>query len=397
MMKILMTSHFYKPSWESGGVTRVSYELATELSKLGHDVTVYTTNMSLKDYNVPLHTETIVDGVKVYYFDNLRRIFKTTLLSFPYRAPFLIKKHIREFDIIHIHEYRSFMNLCVTHYARKYHIPYVIQGHGSMPVELPGQNRMFILFKRIFDILFGKKMLSGLKIGLSLSPDEENDFLRLGIPKDKIQFLPNGINESEFSSLPDKSEFRIKHQIDDETKIILFLGRLHKTKGLDLLVDAFSLVCKEQKKVLLVLAGPDGGMLEILRQKTLEYNIDNQVLFLGPVFGNDKIETYRTADIFVLTSEYEIYSLSVIEAMACGIPVLITDNLSAAQFFKNHGGYSCSRSPEEIAKKLEIILSDKSGKLDNAVNLQRQVIMNELTWNNISQDLVKLYNTVLKK
>ena len=107
-MKILQVTPFFKPMWESGGVARVAYEISKNLLDNGNDVTVYTTNRSMTPQDVETNKLSMVDGLKVYYFENLRKFIPwTTIPIIPYYLPFMAKKQIKNFDIIHIHEHRS--------------------------------------------------------------------------------------------------------------------------------------------------------------------------------------------------------------------------------------------------------------------------------------------------
>jgi len=128
-MRILQVTQFFKPMWEAGGVVRVAYEISKHLKERGHEVTVYTTNRCSRPTNIETNKSIDVEGMKVYYFENLRKYFSLgTLKVIPYYLPFIARKQIKEFDIIHIHEHRTILAVIVHHYAKKIWNPICFAG-----------------------------------------------------------------------------------------------------------------------------------------------------------------------------------------------------------------------------------------------------------------------------
>ena len=105
-------------------------------------------------------------------------------------------------------------------------------------------------------------------------------------------------------------------------RILLFLGRLNKIKGLDTLVIAFKQVIEESKNVILVIAGPDDGYLDSLKNLVCSLKISDNVLLVGPLYGDDKLAAYVDADVYVLPSTYETFPVTILEAYACSKPVI---------------------------------------------------------------------------
>ena len=135
-MKILQVTPFFKPLWESGGVARVAYDISRNLHENGHEITVYTTNRSIYPNDLPTNRATCVDGMNVYYFENLRKYIPgMTPPVMPYRMPAVARREIAQFDIIHIHDHRTLLTVIASHYARKYGVPYVLQAHGALPQD----------------------------------------------------------------------------------------------------------------------------------------------------------------------------------------------------------------------------------------------------------------------
>ena len=116
-MKILQVTNFFKPSWEAGGPPRVVYEISKKLVERGHEVTVYTTDGFKYRLNVEKNKPIDVDGIRVYYFRNLSSyLTRKWILPILYYLPMIAKKEIKEFDIIHIHEYRTFLAIITLYF-----------------------------------------------------------------------------------------------------------------------------------------------------------------------------------------------------------------------------------------------------------------------------------------
>lgn len=119
---------------------------------------------------------------------------------------------------------------------------------------------------------------------------------------------------------------------------MLYLGRIHRIKGIDILVRAFAEVIEKLDNVSLVVVGPDDGYLGELEALIRVLKIENNVLIIGPLYGRDNLEAYVDADVYVLPSRYEIWGITVFEAMACGTPIILTENCGIAEHFKDKAG-----------------------------------------------------------
>ena len=145
-MKILEVTSFFKPSWEAGGIARVSYEISKRFAEK-HEVTVYTTDGFKSRLKVQKNRSIQVDNMSVYYFSNLSNYLASKNICIPYLLPYVVKKDIQQFDIIHIHSFRSILAVVIWYYAKKYNIPYVLQAHGSvLPISQKQSFKKICLF-----------------------------------------------------------------------------------------------------------------------------------------------------------------------------------------------------------------------------------------------------------
>jgi glycosyltransferase involved in cell wall biosynthesis len=160
----------------------------------------------------------------------------------------------------------------------------------------------------------------------------------MGVPDEKIGVIPNGIDLSEYGNLPPRGAFKKKFFIRNDEKMILYLGRIHRVKGVDILVKAFANVAEKLTDVKLVIVGPDDGYLGELERLIKALKIENDVLIMGPLYGKDKLAAYIDTDVYVLPSRYETFPMSVLEAVACGSPVILSENCGVAGYFKDKVG-----------------------------------------------------------
>ncbi|MDH5690984.1 MAG: glycosyltransferase [Candidatus Bathyarchaeota archaeon] len=343
-MKILQVVPFFSPV--HGGSAIAPYHLSRELARRGHDVTIFTS-----DYKLSQEWVKSLHQVKVYPFKT-----RFSWAKF-YITPNIIKnakEEVRCFDIIHMHNYRSFQNFSVHYYANKYSVPYVLQAHGSLPRIMAKQR-----LKLIHDKFFGYRLLRHASKVIAVSATEVQQYKAVGVPEEKIEVIPNVIDLSEFADLPSIGSFRKKFSLDDNEKIVLYLGRIHQTKGLDILFKAFASLAEKIEHVRLAIVGPDDGYLSELKVSAKALNIEDDVLLVGPLYGKEKCEAYVDADVYVLPSKYEIWGITALESVACGTPVILTENCGVADYLKNKVGLVVKHDTDDLREALlEMLLND---------------------------------------
>jgi len=298
-----------------GGSAIVPYYISRELARRGHEVTTFSSDYKLsREWVESLHQ------VKVCPFKTWSSWIKF------YVSPGIMnhaRKEIKHFDLIHMHNYRTFQNIIVHHYAKKYGVPYILQAHGSLP-----RISAWCRLKWFYDILFGYRLLRDASKVIALSRVEVEQYKGVGVPEKKITIIPNGIDLSEYADLPPKGSFKKKFNVPEDKKIILYLGRIHKIKGIDSLVKAYAHLTKKMnyKDAVLVIAGPDDGFFSEVKVliKTLKIDDDN-VLLPGSLYGMNKLEAFVDAKIYVLPSRYETFPMTVLEAYTCGKPVIASN------------------------------------------------------------------------
>nr|WP_054859007.1 glycosyltransferase [Methanobacterium formicicum] len=148
---------------------------------------------------------------------------------------------------------------------------------------------------------------------IALNNTELSLYEKFGLNKKKVQIIPNGISLVKEDILQKKGLFRIKYQINEDQNIILYLGRIHESKGIDLLIRAFSDLKTSVNKSKLVIVGPDDGFMPKIETLVKKLKIKNDVIFTGPLYGDEKKMAYLDADIFV-TPSFTGFPITFLEA-----------------------------------------------------------------------------------
>jgi len=321
-MRILQVIEWFFPR---SGVVQSTYNLAKKLANLGHDVTIITTDF---DFD-----ENFAEGLENVEIIKFNTIFSKFNFVYSPSMKIWLKENLESYDVIHLQDFRTYQNWIVHKYAKKFKKPYILQAHGSV---LPFFKNTML--KKIYDWFFGYNILNHAAKLIALTNIELEQYKLMGVDETKITILPNGVDISQFENLPRRGLFRDRYSINRKERIILYLGRINKIKGIDLLVNVFNDLTKELDNIYLVIAGPDSGFLSELKNN-IDPNLVNRILFTGPLYGKYKIEAYVDADVYVLPSIYETFPLTVLESLSCGTPVVVTDVSCLSEIIHNKVGY----------------------------------------------------------
>ena len=311
-MKILNICGY---SWDIGGPPKIIYDHALIQMKLGAEVTILTPiSEGQKLYAIPAGAKVIT--CKRHWFSKFWAEFSPELYTW-------IKAHGNEYDIIHIHGVWHFAG--VAPYLAGIKAAKCITTHGLLDRWTIGKGYWK---KYIFGLLFQKSILKNTELIQINNSDEQGDLKRfLGFEHPNIKIIPNGMNLQDFSKLPAKGIFRDKFQIPKNKKIILFMSRINLKKGLDLLLPAFQEVASQRSNCILILAGPDDGYLSETQRFIREKFLEKSIKLVGMLTGNDKLAALSDADIFVLPSHSEGFSIATLEALISGVPSLLSDRV----------------------------------------------------------------------
>jgi glycosyltransferase involved in cell wall biosynthesis len=358
-MRILQVIPHFMPAQAYGGPVAGTYNLSKYLVNKGHDVTVYTTDTLGGEGRIQCLEEEL-DGIKIHRFKNISNslAFRTNIKISPGIYP-KIRQEITQFDIIHMHDFRSLQNVIVYGQAVRHNTPFILQAHGSLPRIMTSRN-----LKTVFDELWGYQILKHANKVIALT--------------------------KKYLSLPAKGIFREKWRINSEQPLILFLGRIHKIKGLDILIEGYGRLISKMPQAKLVIAGPDNGYLTNVKEKLANLGLANDVLLTGPLYGKEKISAYVDADVFVLPSIYETFPVSVIEACACGTPVIVTDRCGIANLIDEQVGLVASYDADSLSNAILNLLQDKPRR-EKFSKLGKSLVLDKFNWSVIGQQIEAIY------
>jgi glycosyltransferase involved in cell wall biosynthesis len=384
-MKVLHIVHSLTP--EAGGNAKVVAGLTENLVRKGVKISVFTTLKTKGEQKKLFQPQ----GVDLF-------VFQQSFLSrwWSYHAKGLKKTLLQEmpkFDIVHIHDIWHYPNFAAYQAAKKAGKPYIISTHGTLE---PWALKYHGLKKRIYMALVQKRILQEAAALHALTDEEIKYSQAFGIDKIIIK-IPNGINPQEFQNLPPRKELERLFPILQEKKIILFLGRIHPIKGLDLLAKAFGRVAREQKDVFMLIVGPDNDAYQAKIEKMLQTeDVLDKVIFTGMLNGRKKMAALNGADIFVLPSYSEGFSIAVLEAMICGLTVIITRQCNFPEVAEVKAGMVIEPDVDQIANSLTKLLNEPYLCKEMGKNGQ-QLVINKFTWDKIVDKMIKLYEAILSK
>ena len=362
-MRILNVTQSYDPFFEFGGPPVKVRALSAELARRGHQVTVLTADWGLEarfqggtppagTTRSPFGWRHDEVGVQSIYLPTWLRY---RALSWNPAVKRFARARLQNFDVVHIFGLYDLLGPAIAAQCRAQNIPYVVEPIGMfLPIV-----RSFWK-KRVYQSLFGRKMIDGARFLIATSEQEADELVSGGIPRAKIFLRRNGIEVP--AKLPARGAFRVKHGIPTEATLILFLGRMSAKKSPDLLLQAFAALGPEllqNRNTRLVYAGPDDeGLKAGLMQSADRMGIAQRVLFTGPVFDTAKWEAYRDADVFVLPSQNENFGNTAAEAVAAGTPVVITEGCGVAPLLAGSAGIVVAHSAAAISEALKSLLTD---------------------------------------
>ena len=389
-MKILMLTWEYPPRIV-GGIARVVNDLSKRLIKDGHDVYVIT----YKEGNVPYYEND--KGVHVYRVDNYM-INPNNFIDWTFQLNFnMISKAAEiinkegKFDVIHAHDW-------LVAYAAKtlkesFDIPLVCTIHATEAgrnsgIHNPDQRYVndseWMLTYESSEVIVNSKFM-------------KNDLQRLfGLPYEKINVVPNGINTTAYNGVEKDYEFRRKYAMDNE-KIILFMGRLVFEKGVQHLIAAMPKILSGYHDVKLVIAGR-GGMTDELKAQAEAMGLSNKVYFTGYLNARQVSKMYKCADISVFPSTYEPFGIVALEAMLAGVPTVVSDvgGLNEIVEHRVDGMKSYAGNANSLADSiLELLLNPEL--CDKITKKAKQKVKNEFNWAKIAQDTYFTYEKAICK
>jgi len=351
-MKILFVSPSFHPATYYGGPIYSVFNLAKGLMKQQVDIKVVTTNANGKE-KVKLKPgifHLLENELHVKYYSALNS--KGASLSMALN----LWKDIKETDLVYLVSVFSPPTPLSIIFCRLFSKPLIISPHGQLGEwSLKSGSR----FKKLWLKVFIKPIINKLYWHLT-SFEEKRDILEL-FPSAQTFVVPNGINLGDFpnqNKLKDRSFFNKYAKTEcKEKRIIVSMGRLHKIKGFDILIDAFDNLIKQNHDLLLLIAGEDFGQKKELEKLINEKKLTNRIYFIGHIAGEEKVNFLSNADVFALSSYYENFGMVYAEAFAAGTPIVASKNTPWEEVEKYNCGKWVDNTPRKFAEAIKEILS----------------------------------------
>ena len=389
-MRVLHITPRYIPAWNHGGPVKSVHELCRELVRQGVDISVFTSNADDPEgmLHVPVGIPQGVDGVEVTYFPlNLR------IGSIAMKFVSALREVIATYDLLHLHGIYQSFTFAGSRVARSRGFPYIIAPRGMLNPFAMSQKGW--LKKYLFVELVGRRDIN-CAAGIHYTTDEEMraverfNFRRTGF------VIPNGIDPKEYIEPEKPCRFVDRYHHLQDKQVILYLGRLHPQKGLELLIEAFEKLAGSRPDLHLLIAGPDGtDYSESLKNLVSQKGLKNRVDFTGFLSGDDKLKAFYLAKMFVLPSYFESFGMALIEAMCCGKPVVITKQVNLApDVIEYEAGLVTGCKSSDIANAIAYLLDHP----DEGVAIGkrgRQLVENRFRWDKVARDLIEVYDDIL--
>lgn len=324
-IKVAMVTHTFLPQFFGGREKHVLY-LSKELTKKGFEVCIFTGNRN-KRFECGEY-----EGIMTYRFPLLTLNFPADREKIPYRIvpPHSFIKVLREYDpdIVHAHDHRHFTTDIAAFYCEIANKPFILTVHGFF--YNPGC--VIRTFMKLYDETLGQLSLRTANKIIYVSKKLAEEHMR-GKLKNKIIVVPNG-TPAELGTNGQKGvgDFRQRHGLESDDKIILAVGRLSAQKGFRYLITAYKKIMKRNGRYRLCIVGPETSYAKELER--LAENTDS-IVFTRSIPENELRDAYLAADLFVLSSLAEGCPITLLEAMAFGKPVVATSVGMVPEIIRN--------------------------------------------------------------
>jgi glycosyltransferase involved in cell wall biosynthesis len=348
-VRILCVTGYYKPAYVYGGPVKSVSTTCEALARAGNQVTVFTTNANGLHRSLPSAYDrpVEVDGVSAYYYP-LGQPFARVM---PFYAPDLGRacaQHIREYDVAYIPATWTYAMYAAANSARRQHIPYVVSPRGSFMTWSMSQKATK---KRLYLKLVERALIDGAQAIHCTSELEQEQLKPWGF-KPPVVIIPNSIETRMYQSLPARGRLRQQLGLGPDVTLSLFVGRLHRMKRVQLMIEALGRLAHSHPNAHLVLVGPEEDGTGAEAQKLAgELGVAPQVHFMGLLTGQDLLQAYSDSDLLLLLSYRENFGMVAVEAMAASLPVLVAHEVGLADEIDHAGaGLAVAAQPELVAQ-----------------------------------------------
>ena len=393
-MKIALVCPASLPATQFGGIVFLAVDLAQEISEMGHNVTIYTTDLDFSNgsnkFNKKLpriekFEKFLINRTHVWF--SLKLFFVNTSMS----------KEIENDkpDIIHTIGLRSFQSIIAWRVSKKLNIPLVVSDQGGLTTH-PFLAESGFFLKTLYKIqdFFIRKIINDASV-ISVANEYEQKIFSSLNKKSRIEIIRNGVN---LKKLVSKHNFKEKYQIN--SNFILFVGRFSKSKGIETLINAFSIVKNELKDsdIHLVIMGVDFGYQAEMEKLIKKLNLSEEIKVIKNPPRDDVISAYGESEFLVLPSQWELSPLVPLESFAFKKPVISTNSHGIPYTVQNNKN-GILVEPEnsfELSNAIMKLLNDS--ELREKLGLSGYNFVNEeCNCVSMAKNSLKLYEDILEE
>jgi len=359
-----------------GGPTNQVFHILNLLSEMQYELALITCDYKLDNFYIPRLNKKIK-----------LEVLKNKFGSYRYLPDLREALNIyKDYDIIHLHSYWSYMNIVCHRFCLENRLPYILSAYYTTPIILRNY-----LTKSVFNMFWGNKIINDADYIIALSSDEEILYNKRGIDKKKIARIPVAVQT--VSHIGKENIFRETLGLKQREKLILFLSRINKKKGLDWFIPVFSKVKDRVPGTKLAIVGSDDGYLACVKKVVEKLCLKKDVFLLGPVFGDEKWDIYSSADIFVLPSISDAVPAAALEASIAGLPLIITRTCGIPEVTTYNAGFEIDYGDSNaLGNALIALLKDDTLRKKCGENAKRMVLDN-FTWDKV----IKMYEEIYEK
>jgi len=385
-MKVLHVISKFTESY--AGMAIACRELAESQTNLGITATVITSNLDHPKGTIdkPINKLIIENKVRVIYCPVS---IKSYIFSFNIIRTLI--REMKETDVIHIHGFYRFPQSFAAFYAQRINKPYVISPHGSLNAEaLNKKENKF--FRKLYLKFIEKKNINNASF-IHFTANAEKINAKFFVEPQKGLVIQNGIKAEDYETLPNKGFFNEKYGLSPNLFKILFLGRISKIKGLDILIESMNDLVKLVPNIILLVVGPDyedykNKLISLLKN----YKIEDKVLFLGSLKRDMVSHAYVDSDLFILPSYSENFGLTIIESLACGCPVIISKYVNISNIIERNGlGEVIDTNHKEITQSVIKLYKLPHGKRMHQQKYVRDFTLKYFSWENVAESFKHAY------
>jgi glycosyltransferase involved in cell wall biosynthesis len=378
-LRVLHVTPYFPPAQPYGGPPASVLGLCQGLQRAGVGVEVVTTTANGPN-SLPASPPggEQYDGIQVHYAE---RAFPQRFFGARVRDP--LTRALARADVCHIHGVWNVPEWWASHLARAAAVPYLISPRGMLQPEAMQRGRVR---KAAAWALIDGRNVKGAAL-LHATSDQEAGALRALDPRAPIAVVPNGVDLA--GAHRASRGFRARLGIPEDAFVVLFLGRMHRIKRLDLIADAFAAARSTHPSMHLVLAGPDehGLIPGVLRRLSGE---SGHVHAPGAIHGADKWALVKDADVMVQCSDSESFGLSVIESLAAGVPAIVTRTCPWREIETCGCGLWVEQTAPAIAAAIVALAGDRARRAamgERASTFARD----RYSWDVIAPEMARLY------